>query len=56
VIIDNLDFEGVIVFPFEADSPLLIDPNTVQPFAISFERFKTIAGRCLEIIQVLRVV
>ena len=56
MIIDDLDFEGVIAFPFEADSPLLIDPNAVLAFAFSFERFQAIAWWCREIIQILGVV
>jgi hypothetical protein len=32
----NLDIESIPLIPAEADAVLVVDPNAVQPFAISF--------------------
>jgi hypothetical protein len=49
VIIRYLSVHGVFIFPSEADSILVVDPDAVLAFAISTELFQTIAGRGIEI-------
>jgi hypothetical protein len=45
VIVDNLNVPCLAVFPDEADSPLIVDPNAVLPGPGAPERFQTVAGR-----------
>jgi hypothetical protein len=49
VTIRYLNVYGVFIFPSEADSILVVDPDAVLAFAISTELFQTIAGRGIEI-------
>jgi hypothetical protein len=45
MVVDNLDFICVPASPPKADSPLLVDPNTVLPTAISRQLLKAVRGR-----------
>jgi hypothetical protein len=53
VIIDDLNIRWSqrSVEPFEANSPLIVNANTVLALAISSERFKTITGQRGKIAQ-----
>lgn len=42
MIIDYLDVERVSVLPYEADSVLVIDSNTVLPQTIAFQSFQIV--------------
>jgi hypothetical protein len=37
--------------PPKTHSPLIIDSDTVLPFAIAFERFESVAWRCHEVFK-----
>jgi hypothetical protein len=52
MVIDDLDIERVSVLPFEADTPLLINANTVLALAIAFQPFELIRRRNHEIAQI----
>ena len=56
VIIDNFNFYWTDVGPYEADSPLTIDANTVLTSSIALECFEPIARRSLQKIQGLRCI
>ena len=53
MIINHLDLEGVTVSPPKADSPLVIDANTVLAGAIACELLQAVAGRYSEIRELL---
>lgn len=44
VVIGDLDIVGVTVFPAEAETPLIVDPDAVLPRAGAFERFQAVLG------------
>ena len=56
VIVDDLYVCGPFSCPDEADAPLLIDADTVLSLPIIFQRFKSIAGRYLQIVKNCRPV
>ncbi len=37
--------------PHEANAVLIVDPNTVLPFPVSFEGFQTVSGRIAQVLQ-----
>ena len=43
MVIDNFDVVGIGINPTKADSPLVIDPNTVRASPIATQRLKPIA-------------
>jgi len=43
VIVHNFDFVGVSVAPYETNPPLIVDANTLLPFAFSLQTFKTVS-------------
>ena len=45
MVVGNLDIESILLFPAEADAVLIVDPDAVLPFAISFERFQPVSGK-----------
>ena len=49
MIVNNCDLVRIAVLPPKADTPLLIDANTVLPGPITFELLKAIARRRAEI-------
>jgi len=54
VVVDDLDILGSSVGPSEADSPLLVDPDTVGAGAIALELLQPVSRRHSEIIERLR--
>jgi hypothetical protein len=42
---------GVTVFPVKADSPLIVDPDTVLTLAVAFKAFEPVARRDSEILK-----
>lgn len=56
MIIDDLHIIGVTLAPLEADSPPLIDSDTVLPFATSGQLLKAVTWRPPQIRQLLRSV
>jgi hypothetical protein len=51
VIIHNLDFVRIAVLPDKADSPLIVDANTVLTLTVAVERFQPIAGGRREVAE-----
>jgi len=51
VIVHDLHVIGIAIFPCEAHSELIIDPNAVLSFTIAFERFQPIGWRYAQIVQ-----
>jgi hypothetical protein len=52
MIVGYFNVIGIPVFPVKADSPLIVDPNTVLPLAIALEGLKSIARRDSEVLKV----
>jgi len=46
MIIDDFNIVCISFSPNKTESPLLVDPDTVLPFAITVQRFQAVAGRC----------
>jgi hypothetical protein len=51
VVIYNLNIFGPIFFPIKANTPFIVDTNTVLAGTLSIERFKAISRRNSQIIQ-----
>jgi hypothetical protein len=51
MVIDDLDFMCVATPPRKADTPLIVDANTVLPFAVTPQGLKVIAWRRCQIAQ-----
>jgi hypothetical protein len=51
VIINNLHIAGIASLPFKANTPAIIDPNTVLPGPIARQFFQVIRGRDAQILQ-----
>ena len=51
MIVNNLDILGTRSRPAEADAELIVHPDTVLTFPVSFECFKSVTGRNTEILQ-----
>jgi hypothetical protein len=54
VVVAELDVVCIAVFEPEADAPLVVDRDGVLPRAIAFESVKPIAGRNLEVRDLVR--
>jgi len=50
--IHGLDFISIACLPTEADTPLIVDTNTLAATTIIFEHFQSIAGRHHQVLQV----
>jgi len=42
---------GISVFPMKADPPLIVDPDTMLPFAIALQGFEPVARWNPEVLQ-----
>jgi hypothetical protein len=42
MIIDDLDFVGITTLPNEANSPLLVDANTVLTLSVAAQSFQVV--------------
>ncbi len=49
MVIDNLNFQGVSIYPFKNNSPLIIDTDTVKLLCPTFKLFQSIARRYTKI-------
>jgi hypothetical protein len=54
MIVDDCDVKGVTPYELEADSPLIVDPNTPLPLAIALESLKPVRRRLLQILELSR--
>lgn len=55
MIVSDLNFISIPIFPSEADSPLIIDPYAVLPHPVSQQSFKSIPWGNSQIIDVNRI-
>jgi hypothetical protein len=51
MVVHDLDVKSVALMPPETDPPLIVDPNAKGSGTIALQRFKTVAGRPLQILQ-----
>ena len=49
--VGNLHLPCLAITPSKADTPLVVDADTVSPSSVSSQRLETIAGRRTQIIQ-----
>jgi hypothetical protein len=51
VVVNDLNIEGAAIFPTEADTPALVDPDTMLTPPVSLQGFQTIAGRDPQVLK-----
>ena len=51
MIVGHLDVPRGVISPHKAESPLIVDANTVLTLAITAQSFQTIAGRHAKIVE-----
>jgi hypothetical protein len=51
VVIHDLDVMRITGLPREAHPPLVVDPDTVLPFAIALQRFEVVAWVRLQVLE-----
>jgi hypothetical protein len=51
VVINNFNIVSIAVNPFEADTPLVIDPDAVLAFTASAQSFKPVAWRHKQVLK-----
>lgn len=51
MVINDLDIEGISIVPYEADSPLVVYSYAVLAFPGTFQLFKVIARRNLQVVE-----
>ena len=56
MIINDLDLEGVAIFPSKTDAPLVINANAVLAGAIALEFLQPVARRDAKVLELLRSV
>src|ERR1035437_8813715 len=56
MIIDDLDAFRRAVAPTEANSPLVVDPDTMLALPVTTQRLKSVSWNCRHVLQLLGVV
>jgi hypothetical protein len=56
MVIHDFDALGTVVAPYEADAPLVIDPDAVLAGALATQQFQPIAGWRRQVAQLLSLV
>src|SRR5579872_2429172 len=51
MVVDDFDVMRLAISPNEANSPLVVDPNTMLPGAVALEGLQAVAGRNSKIVQ-----
>ena len=51
MVIDDLDIKYVAILELETDTPLVVNPDTVLPLAITTQGFQPVARRCSQEVQ-----
>jgi hypothetical protein len=51
VIVGDLDLERIVATPYEANSVLIVDPDTALSLTIAAKFLQAIAGRALQIVE-----
>ncbi len=54
MVVNDFNLMGIAIEPDETDAPLIVDADTVLPFAIRFEPMKPVPRWRLQIRQTLR--
>ena len=52
MIINDFHFKGIMLLPDEAKAELIINPDTMLSYSISFQYFQPVTWRAFQIIQV----
>ena len=53
MVIHDLDVVGILVHPFQADAPLVVDPDAVLSSPLTTQGLQTIGGRRQHIAEIL---
>jgi hypothetical protein len=56
MIVDDFNFAGVALSPYETDAPLLVYPDAVLALSIPSKQLQPIPGNCLQVRQSRRAV
>jgi hypothetical protein len=56
VVVDDFDAIRVTLLPFEADSPLIIDPNAILSLAITVQPLQLVSWRAAQVIKRFRCI
>ncbi len=56
MIVDDFNIEGIMSFPPETDSPLIVDSNAVLSDALPLQGFQSVPRWCPKISDLVRVV
>jgi len=51
MIIYDLNIVSIAIAPHKADTPLIVDANTVLPVSVAFERFQSITRKRRQVAQ-----
>jgi hypothetical protein len=51
VIVNNLNVQGLVIGPAEADAPLLVDPDAHLSGTVTFQPFEPVARRVPQVIH-----
>lgn len=54
MVVNDFDVVGIATAPAKADTPLIIDPNTVLTLSIAFQLLEVIARRRPQVVQLNR--
>jgi hypothetical protein len=53
MVIDDLNIEGIAIFPYEAYPVLVVDPYGVLAFSIMPEGMQSVVGRDRQVLQLV---
>ena len=51
MIVNNFNLKNLTITPRKTNPPLIIDPDAVMPFPVSFQGFQPVAGGNAQIVQ-----
>ena len=51
MVVNDLDLMRIAVLPSKADAPLIVDPNTVLPSALSAKLLESVSRRDAQILE-----
>ena len=55
MVIDDLDRISLTIIPYETDTPLIVDPDTMLSLSCAFKGLKTIGWWHSEVLQLLGI-
>ena len=56
VVVGDLNLVGIVVAPFEADTPLIVDPDGKLSLSVPFQFLQSVARRRSQVVKTLSVV